>query len=244
MPAVPSNAASSAPPPSSAPRPNGLYDLGPALVVHRLRVVDAAAASGAAEHEHVRLGHRAEPCRGHPRLEQCARRCGNWSGARPKNCCSLVCVGCAQVKVEAVGRGLEGDAQLELTRHADAIRGNRGEPGKESRVEQPLARVAATLVFAVLASLLHDLHVGTAHGVDGSGTRGCAWRRAGDAGGVHEASHGDERLHVARASAVHTATCAKVIHKRLHRPTQAVRAEDPAETRGDTLLALEPAKEP
>ena len=69
-------------------------------------------------------------------------------------------------------------------------------------------------------------------------------RCAGDAGGVHEASHGDERLHVSRASAVHTAACAKVIHKRLHCPAQALRAEDPTETRSDALLTLKPPEQP
>eukprot|EP00964_Phaeocystis_antarctica_P085787 scaffold54251_cov60-Phaeocystis_antarctica.AAC.4 len=47
-----------------------------------------------------------------------------------------------------------------------------------------------------------------------------------------------------RAHAVQAPTCPKVIHERLYRLAQALRAKHAAEARCDVLLALEPAKEP
>ena len=104
---------------------HGLDGLGPARRAERLGVVDGgAAAAAAAEHEDVRLGRRrGEPRLRQPRPQERARRGGHGRGARAEEGGGLVRVGRAQVELEAAaGGGLEGDAQLELARHAHATR--------------------------------------------------------------------------------------------------------------------------
>ena len=61
----------------------------------------------------------------------------------------LVRVGRAQVELEAVaGRaGLEGDAQLELARHADPVGGHDREPREQRGVEEPHARAGPALLL-------------------------------------------------------------------------------------------------
>ena len=128
-------------------------------------------------------------------------------------------VGRAQVELEAAapaGRaGLEGDAQLELARHADAVGRHHREPREQRGVEEPRARAGPALLLAQLvlahgaragrehrrpvepglglgrellleARLLHDLAVGAAHGVDGRGAHRRPARRAGHARGSGE----------------------------------------------------------
>ena len=88
-----------------------------------------------------------EPRLRQPRPQERARRGGHGGGARAEEGGGLVRVGRAQVELEAAapaGRaagGLEGDAQLELARHADAVGRHHREPREQRGVEEPRARV-------------------------------------------------------------------------------------------------------
>ena len=127
--------------------------------------------------------------------------------------------------------GLRVTPKLRLARHADLVGRHDGEPCAQRGVEEPRARAGPALFLVELVltygaskgrqhrgtvepglgfgrellletRLLHDLLVCAAHIVDWCGVHGRASLCAGDAGSVHEAPYGDERLDIARAGVV------------------------------------------
>eukprot|EP00964_Phaeocystis_antarctica_P095076 scaffold61646_cov62-Phaeocystis_antarctica.AAC.8 len=94
-----------------------------------------------------------------------ARRGGHGGGARAEDGRRLVGVGGAQVELEAAaaGRaGLEGDAQLELARHADPVGGHDREPREQRGVEEPHARAGPALLLLAQLVLTHGAGAGPA----------------------------------------------------------------------------------
>ena len=139
---------------------------GPSAVGCELRVATGGASRVFALHEDVGLGRRGggEPRLGQPRLQERARRGGHGGGARAEDGRGLVRVGRAQVELEAATAsraGLEGDAQLELARHADAVGGHDREPREQRGVEEPRARAGPALLLAQLV-LTHGAGAGSA----------------------------------------------------------------------------------